>query len=114
MRAVLVSLSLALSLTAAAPPAFAGSRPPEAPSGFDKPPTNEQIRDKLLVLCANLLRVEDKLSADVANGRCGCYAGGVVKAMTPGELDEMRVTGKFSPSAEPKAKKFMASCKVKT
>ena len=106
------ALTLALSLAVA--PVLAGSRPPDAPSGFDKPPTNEQIRDKLLVICANLLREEDKLSADLSNNRCGCYARGVTKAMTAGEFDEMRVTGKFSPSAQPKAKKFMATCKVKT
>ena len=114
MRSVLLSLTLALSLAALPVPVLAGSRPPDAPSGFDKPPSNEQIRDKLLVICANLLREEDKLSADVSNNRCGCYARGVTKAMTAGEFDEMRVTGKFSPSAQPKAKKFMATCKVKT
>ena len=93
--------------------ALAGGRPPGGPSGFDKPPSNEQIRDRLKDICTGLVQQEDKVSADAAGRRCGCYANGVVKAMSNPEIDEMRATGRFSASAEPKARKFMASCGVK-
>lgn len=93
--------------------AFAGSRPPGAPSGFEKPPTNEQMRGRLREICSAMLQDEDKVAPALAGQRCGCYSSGVVKAMSPGELDEMRATGKFAPSAQPKAKQFMASCRVK-
>ena len=66
---------------------------------------------RLRDICTQLV-IADGKKADVAGRRCGCYSKGVLKAMTPGERDEMRVTGKFSPSAQPKAKKFMASCRV--
>ena len=91
--------------------AFAGGRPPGAPSGFDHPPTNDEIRVKLHDICTGLLSTDGK-PAQIAGRRCSCYAGGVVKAMTASELDELRATGKFSPSAQPKAKRFMASCRV--
>lgn len=91
--------------------ALAGGRPPGVPSGFDRPPTDEQMRGRLREICTQLV-VNDGKKADVAGRRCGCYSRGVMKAMTPGERDEMRATGKFSPSAEPKAKSFMASCRV--
>ena len=93
--------------------AMAGGRPPGTPAGFDQPPTNEQIRDRLQDICTGLLKDEDKVGADQARSRCGCYANGVVKAMTNAEIDEMRASGRFSPSAEPKAKRYMASCRVK-
>ena len=91
--------------------ALAGGRPPGVPSGFDRPPTDDEMRGRLRDICTQLV-IADGKKADVAGRRCGCYSKGVVKAMTPGERDEMRVTGKFSPSAQPKAKKFMASCRV--
>ena len=91
--------------------AFAGGRPPGVPSGFDAPPTNDQIRGRLKELCTGVLTNDGKRE-DQASRRCGCYADGVVKAMTPAELDEMRTTGKFSPSAKPKAERFMQSCRV--
>jgi hypothetical protein len=92
--------------------ALAGGRPPGSPAGFDRPPTNAQIRDRLQDICTNLLQ-EDRVSTSAATQRCGCYANGVVKAMTDQEIDEMRTTGRFSASAEPKAKRFMTSCHVK-
>lgn len=92
--------------------AFAGGRPPGTPAGFDRPPTNAQIRDRLQEICTGLLR-DDHVSTNAANQRCGCYANGVVKAMTDQEIDEMRSTGRFSTSAEPKARRYMASCHVK-
>ena len=91
--------------------AFASGRPPGSASGFDHPPSNDEIRGKLHDICTGLLTGDGK-AAQIAGRRCSCYANGVVKAMTPGELDEMRATGKFSPSAQPKAKRFMASCRV--
>ena len=91
--------------------AFAAGRPPGVPSGFDRPPTNDEIRTRLRDICTSLLK-EDGKPDQISGRRCGCYSSGVVKAMTSGELDEMRVTGKFSTSAQPKAKRFMASCRV--
>jgi hypothetical protein len=91
--------------------ALAGGRPPSAPSGFDHPPSDDEIRGRLRDICTSLV-IADGKKADVAGRRCGCYSKGVVKAMTAGERDEMRVTGKFAPSAQPKAKKFMASCRI--
>ena len=91
--------------------AFAGSRPPGVPSGFDRPPSDEEIRGRLREICTQLV-IADGKKADVAGRRCGCYSRGVVKAMTAAERDEMRATGKFSPSAKPKAEKFMASCRI--
>jgi len=91
--------------------ALAGGRPPGLPSGFDRPPTDDEIRGRLREICTQLV-IADGKKADVAGRRCGCYSKGVVKAMTPGERDEMRATGKFSPSAKPKAEKFMASCRI--
>lgn len=111
LRAFALAIAIVYSLFVPHAGALAAGR---SPGGFDKPPSNEQIRDKLRDICSALLQDEDKLSAPVANNRCGCYANGVVKAMSNGEIDEMRVTGKFSPSAQPKAKKFMLTCKVKT
>ena len=114
LRHMLMRSILAVAMAAPAVAAMAGARPPTAPSGFASPPTNEQIRDRLRDICSSLLQDEDKLAAPIATRRCGCYADGVTKAMSAPELDEMRVTGKFAPSAQPKAKKFMASCKVKS
>ena len=97
--------------------ALAGGRPPGVPSGFDRPPTDDEMRGRLRDICTQLV-IADGKKADLAGRRCRCWSArlatsaGVVKAMTPGERDEMRVTGKFSPSAQPKAKKFMASCRV--
>jgi hypothetical protein len=91
--------------------AFAGGRPPGSPSGFDHPPTDDEIRGRLREICTSLV-VADGKKAEVAGRRCGCYSKGVMKAMTPGERDEMRATGKFSPSAKPKAEKLMASCRI--
>jgi hypothetical protein len=108
------SLILASCFASLSAVALAAGRPPGGPTGFDRPPTNEEIRGRLQEICTGLVQQQDKVSSDLATRRCGCYAGGVVKAMTAGELDEMRATGKFSPSAEPKAKRFMASCKVKS
>jgi hypothetical protein len=92
--------------------AVAGGRPPGTPAGFERPPTNEQIRDRLQQICTGLLQ-QESVSTAQAQDRCGCYANGVVKAMTNEEIDEMRASGRFSPSAEPKAKRFMTSCRVK-
>ena len=103
-----VATLVVLTLSSAA---FASGRPPGVPSGFNTPPTNEQIRGRLKEICTGLLTNDGK-SEDVASRRCGCYSERVVKSMTPAELDEMRTTGKFSPSAQPKAKKAMASCRV--
>jgi len=100
-----------IAFLAASTVAFAGGRPPGVPSGFDAPPTNDQIRGRLKELCVGVLTNDGKRE-DLANRRCGCYSDGVVKAMTPAELDEMRTTGKFSPSAKPKAERFMQSCRV--
>jgi hypothetical protein len=94
--------------------ALAGSRPPGSPTGFDHPPTNDEIRSRLNDICTSLVETQDQKSPAVAGRRCGCYSSGVVKAMTPSELDEMRATGKFSPSAQPKAEHYMRSCHVKT
>jgi hypothetical protein len=91
--------------------ALAGGRPPGVPSGFDRPPSDDEMRARLREICTQLV-INDGKKADVAGRRCGCYSKGVMKAMTQGERDEMRTTGKFSPSAQPKAKKFMASCRV--
>jgi len=100
-----------IAFLAASTVAFAGGRPPGVPSGFDAPPTNDQIRGRLKELCVGLLTNDGKRE-DLANRRCGCYSDGVVKAMTPAELDEMRTTGKFAQSARPKAVRFMQSCRV--
>ena len=101
----------AVAFTCLSSVAFAGARPPGAPSGFDHPPTDDEIRSRLREICTSLV-VADGKKADVAGRRCGCYSKGVMKALTPGERDEMRVTGKFSPSAQPKAKAFMATCRI--
>lgn len=93
--------------------AMAGGRPPGSSTGFDHPPSNDEIRTRLKEICTGLVS-QDKVSMEQASHRCGCYSNGVVKAMTPGELDEMRATGKFSPAAEPKARKYMISCRVRT
>lgn len=108
------SVLIASAIAGCAGLAFAGGRPPGSPSGFDHPPSNDEIRGKLRELCVGLVREQDKLPENIAGRRCGCYSSGVVKALTPGELDELRATGKFSPSAQPKAKRFMTSCRVKT
>lgn len=114
MRPSMLSAVLAMTLVFQPYASFAGSRPPASPSGFAAPPTDDQIRDRLREICSALVEEEDKLSPAVAKSRCGCYANGVTKAMSPAELDEMRVTGKFAPGAQPKAKKFMATCKIKS
>ncbi len=101
----------AVAFTCLSSVAFAGARPPSAPSGFDHPPTDDEIRSRLREICTSLV-VADGKKADVAGRRCGCYSKGVMKALTQGERDEMRVTGKFSPSAQPKAKAFMATCRI--
>jgi hypothetical protein len=105
---------IAVSVIACAGVALASGRPPGSPSGFDHAPSNGEIRDKLRQLCVGLVKDQDKLPDNIAGRRCGCYANGVVKAMTYAEADEMRATGKFSPSAAPKAKRYMLSCRVKT
>ena len=110
MRAVILAAVVTVSALAATSSAFAGAR---SPGGFSAPPTNEQIRNKLYEICSSLLQEEDKLSVSVSNSRCLCYSNGVVKAMSNPEIDEMRVTGRFAPSAQPKARKFMTSCKIK-
>ena len=91
--------------------ALAGARPPAGPTGFDRPPSDDEMRGRLREICTSLV-IADGKKAEVAGRRCGCYSKGVMKAMTPAERDEMRATGKFSPSAQPKAKTFMASCRV--
>jgi hypothetical protein len=112
LSSIVRSVLIASTFLALGGVAFAGGRPPGSPAGFDKPPTNAQIRDRLQDICTGLLK-DDKVAAATATRRCGCYANGVVKAMTDPEIDEMRTTGRFSSSAEPKAKRFMASCGVK-
>jgi hypothetical protein len=106
------TVAFASAFLALASVAIAGGRPPGSPAGFEKPPTNEQIRDRLQQICSGLLQ-QESVAAAQAQSRCGCYANGVVKAMTNEEVDEMRATGRFSTSAEPKAKRFMTSCHVK-
>jgi hypothetical protein len=114
MRRFLTITTIAISLGLVSGAAIAGARPPSTPTGFSSAPTNDQIRDRLRDICNSLVQSEDKVSPAVSGRRCGCYASGVTKAMTVSEFDEMRVTGKFAPSAAPKAKKFMTSCRVKT
>ena len=114
MRHFLRAFAVGVCVLGFAGSALAGGRPPASPTGFDHPPSNDEIKSRLRDICVGLVESGDQLSESVAGRRCGCYSGGVVKAMSGSELDEMRATGQFSPTAAPKAKRYMASCHIKS
>jgi hypothetical protein len=75
--------------------------------------TSEQIRTRLLDVCVVRQAENSKGPDDGFAVRCGCYAGRVVKALSPMELDHLRSTGSFNPSAQAKAQSSIQACKVR-
>jgi hypothetical protein len=75
--------------------------------------TPEQIRTRLLDVCVVRQAENAKGPDDGFAVRCGCYAGRVVKAMSDAELDHLRSTGSFNPSAQAKAQNSIQACKVR-
>jgi hypothetical protein len=100
-------LAFILFVLLSSPSVYAAGRSPDYPTGFDHPPSNDEIKTRLQDICVNV-------SADKARAqrRCGCYVSGVMKKLTADELEALRTTGHFAESAQPKVRALMASCKV--
>lgn len=114
-RLTFLSAALLLSLGAGA---LAGARPPEdnvsqQRSGIDmRGMSDDQLRRRMQDACIFRLSEREDTTKSKAVGRCGCYAGNVMKAMSKDEADELRNTGVFGRTARPKAEAAGRACKV--
>jgi hypothetical protein len=108
----------ALLITSSLGFAHAGARPPEGPtatrgSGLDmRGMSDDQLRRRLQDACVFKLSEREETIKTNAVGRCGCYAGNVLRAMSTDEAGELRETGSFGKSSRPKAETALRACKV--
>ncbi|MDB5649828.1 MAG: hypothetical protein JWL62_1348 [Hyphomicrobiales bacterium] len=117
MQPLLKGFFLATLLVSVAGGAMAGARPPsEAGRGGaaldTRGMTNDQLRRRVLDACVTLMTQKPEPLKSAAVDRCGCYSGRVMTSMSSGEIDELRATGGFSPSARPKAQTALQACRV--
>lgn len=107
-----------LLATVASSGAHAGARPPEAGARSGgvavdtRNMTDDQLRRRMLDACVLLMTQKGEPLKSAAVTRCTCYSGQTMKTMSSGEIDELRATGGFSPSAKPKAQNALQTCKV--
>jgi hypothetical protein len=108
----------ALLITSSIGLAHAGARPPDAAnatrgSGLDmRGMSDDQLRRRLQDACVFKLSEREETIKTNAVGRCGCYAGNILRTMSGDEAGELRETGVFGKSARPKAENAMKACKV--
>jgi hypothetical protein len=117
VQPLLKGLFLSTLFVTLASGAFAGARPPsEAGPGArsidTRSMTDDQLRRRMLDACVTHMTQKPEPLKSAAVTRCGCYSGSVMKTMSSGEIDELRATGGFSPSARPKAQSALQACKV--
>jgi hypothetical protein len=117
VKSILAALLVGSSLLALTGLAHAGARPPEggAPrgAGLDmRGMTDDQLRRRMQDACVFKLSEREETIKTNAVGRCGCYAGNVLRAMSSDEASELRETGVFGKSSRPKAENAMRACKV--
>ncbi|MDB5643570.1 MAG: hypothetical protein JWN07_2887 [Hyphomicrobiales bacterium] len=99
--------------------AHAGARPPSEGAnasrgaGLDmRGMTDDQLRRRMQDACVFKLSEREEAIKTNAVGRCGCYAGNIMRAMSTDEAAELRETGVFGRSSRPKAENAAKSCKV--
>ena len=97
--------------------AHAGARPPDegfgSYGGVDmRGMSDDQLRRRIQDACIYRLSEQEKTIRNNAVGRCGCYAGNIMKAMSKEEADTLRSSGAFARSARPKAENALKVCKV--
>lgn len=109
----------ALVITSSISFAHAGARPPaegtNAPrgAGIDmRGMSDDQLRRRLQDACVFKLSEREETIRTNAVGRCGCYAGNVLRALSGEEANELRENGVFGRSARPKAESAAKTCKV--
>jgi hypothetical protein len=116
VKSILAALLVGSSLLALTGLAHAGARPPEGAArgpGLDmRGMSDDQLRRRMQDACVFKLSEREETIKTNAVGRCGCYAGNVMRAMSSDEAGELRETGVFGKSARPKAEKAMQACKV--
>ena len=108
-------LIAALVITSSIGLAHAGARPPsdDLRSGMDmRGMSDDQLRRRIQDACVFKLSDREETIKTNAVGRCGCYAGNVMRAMSKDEANELRETGVFGKSARPKAESAIKACKV--
>ncbi len=118
MKSILAALLVGSSLLAFTGLAHAGARPPSEGAATRGPGvdmrgmTDDQLRRRMQDACVFKLSEREEAIKTNAVGRCGCYAGNVMRAMSSDEAGELRETGVFGKSSRPKAENAMRACKV--
>lgn len=118
MKSLIALMLVGSSLVALAGAAHAGSRPPadgvnNSRSGVDmRGMSDDQLRRRIQDACIFKLSEREDTVKTNAVGRCGCYAGNIMRAMSPDEAMELRETGVFGRSSRPKAEGAMKACRV--
>ena len=109
----------ALLLTSTLGLAHAGARPPSdgvnasRGAGVDmRGMTDDQLCRRMQDACVFKLSEREETIKTNAVGRCGCYAGNMLRAMSAEEATELRETGVFGRSARPKVETAAKACKV--
>ena len=109
----------ALVITSTVGLAHAGSRPPAEGAAAPRGPgvdmrgiSDDQLRRRIQDACIFKLSEREETLKTNAVGRCGCYAGNIMRSMSSDEAGELRETGVFGQTARPKAEGAMRSCKV--
>lgn len=117
MKSLFAAFVAGSTLLALSGLAYAGARPPDegfgSYGGVDmRGMSDDQLRRRIQDACIYRLSEQEKTIRTNAVGRCGCYAGNIMKAMSKEEADTLRSSGAFARSARPKAENALKVCKV--
>jgi hypothetical protein len=74
--------------------------------------SDDQLRRRMQDACVFKLSEREETIKTNAVGRCGCYAGNVLRTLSSDEAGELRETGVFGKSSRPKAESAAKTCKV--
>lgn len=116
MKSLLAAMLVGSSLLALGGLAHAGARPPSeagrGPAVDMRGMSDDQLRRRLQDACVFKLSEREETIRTNAVGRCGCYAGNIMRAMSGEEAEELRETGVFGKTLRPKAEGALKACKV--
>jgi hypothetical protein len=116
---MLAAMLVGSSLLAVTGLAHAGARPPSEGTAAQRGPgvdmrgmSDDQLRRRMQDACVFKLSEREETIKTNAVGRCGCYAGNIMRTMSSEEAGELRETGVFGKTSRPKAESAMKACKV--
>ena len=115
MTSTLRMLLAAAALAAGATGAFASAS--NVPTNYQPDPALKtasmgELRSRVGQACSVTQAKLQNVSESAVSGKCGCYAGRTMRAMSADEVQAYRDTGVFNDTAREKALKALDACNL--